>query len=298
MPPTDLWYDLDGFEFGGAYAETGFLVHDMDPGTAEIVTGDAGFPRQDGTRFGRDYRSGRTITFNIVVLPEHGEDGTGVEAQDRFGTLASAWLADEVRATPGAVSVLRLTRGGRTRRVYGRPRRFMPAPERARFGWWSADADFACVDHLFYGDAELTTTIGMVEPSVGGLVGPLVGPIDAESAGEGLETMFVGGTQPAWLKLVIHGPIVDPVVEVTGLWSIKLLTTLPSDGWIEIDPSPWNRVVRRHDGANMAGTFTYGSRRLSQMRIPPGQQQIVLRGIDPTNTAYVQAFAREAYASY
>lgn len=296
--PAELSYDLDGFAFGGAFAETGFLVNDMDPGSAEIVNNDAGYPRQDGTRFGRDYRSGRTITFNIVVLPDYQVAGSGVDAQDRFGTLASAWLADEVRATPGAVSVLRITRGGRTRRVYGRSRRFAPSAERAQFGWFSADADFQCVDHLFYGDAELATTIGMTLPSVGGLVGPLIGPIDAESAGEGLQHLFVGGTQPGWLKMVIHGPIVDPFVEVVGQWSLKLNVTLASDDWIEIDPAPWNRLIRSKSGANMAGKLTYDSRRLTQMRIPPGTQQILLRGIDPTATAYVQCFVREAYSHY
>lgn len=295
--PAELSYDLDGFQFGGAWAESGFLVNDMDPGAAEVVNNDAGFPRQDGTRFGRDYRSGRTIAFNIVVLPDHGQDGAGVAQQDKFGLLASVWLADTVRATPGAVSVLRMTRGGRTRRVYGRPRRFQQAPDRARFGWFSVDADFACVDHLFYGDTELVTTISMEHPSIGGLVGPLIGPIDAESAGEGLQVIHVGGTQPAWLKTVIHGPIVDPIVEVVGLWSLQLKVTLASDDWIEIDPSPWNRLIKRADGANMAGKLTHNSQRLTQMRIPPGPQQILLRGIDPTVTSYLQCFIREAHAA-
>lgn len=295
--PVEGSFDLDGFEFGGAFAESGFITT-MTPGSATVVNNDAGYPRQDGTRFGRDYRSGQTLGFKTVVVPPHDGDGTDVGCQDRFGLLASAWLADEVRATPGAVSVLRMTRNGRTRRVYGRPRRFEPPDDADRFGWFSVDMDFACVDHLYYGDSELVTTISMEHPSVGGLVGPLIGPIDAESAGEGLQLMHVGGTQPAWLKMVIHGPIVDPIVEVVGLWSIKLNVSLASDDWIEIDPAPWNRLIKRRDGANMAGKLTQGSQRLTQMRIPPGPQQVLLRGVDPTVTAYVECFVREAHASY
>lgn len=293
MPGVDLVYDLDGFTFGGSFAETGILVRDFDPGSADITNNDNPLPMQDGIRFGRDYRGGRVLTFDVLVM-----DGTGPDAQDQFGDLASAWDADTVRATPGAVSVLRMTRGGRTRRVYGRPRRFAPLAERAEFGWFGALMDFQAVDNIFYGDSELSTTIGMSAPSVGGLIGPLIGPIDAESAGEGVQTLFVGGNKPGWLGMRIQGPIVDPIVEVVGSWKIKMNITLASDDWVTIDPTPWNRAVRRRNGGNLAGAFTSDSQRLSQMRIPPGAQQILLRGIDPTGSASVQTFIREAYGWY
>jgi len=292
--PADLSYDLDGFLFG---VGSDFHVNDLDMGEVEIRNNDAAMPRQDGIRFGRDTRGGRTLTFvDVLVMTSNGTD---VSAQDAFARFTSAWRANLVRSTPGAVSILKLTRGGRTRRVYGRPRRFAPASERNRFGWFSADADFQCVDDLFYSDAELTTSIGMTVPSVGGLVGPLIGPIDAESAGSGVESLFVGGTEPAWVSVQIHGPIIDPSVEVEGQWSFKLAgVTLASDEWVLVDPSPWNRTVQRSNGANMGGYFTQASQRLSDMRIAPGPTQIILRGTDPTNTAYAQSYVREAYASY
>src|SRR5690606_6382091 len=158
-----------------------------------IISNDASLPMQDGLRFGRDYRAGRVITFEMIIM-----SGTGREALDELARLETAWLADTVRATPGRVATLRLTRAGPTRRAYGRPRRFAMAPERERFGWISATADFQCIDHLFYSDAELITTVKMVSPSVGGLSGPLIGPIDADAFSEGILDFFLGGTVPSW----------------------------------------------------------------------------------------------------
>lgn len=293
--PDDLSYVLthpDGTGYGFGMG-TDVLVLDLEVGQADIVSNDASLPMQDGLRFGRDYRAGRVITFDMIVLL-----GTGPDALDALARVETAWLADTVRATPGMVSALSLTRGGRTRRVYGRPRRFALAPERDRFGWLSAIADFQCVDHLFYSDAELVTTVGLSTPSVGGLVGPLIGPIDAESAGEGVLDVFVGGTVPGWPVIRISGPIVDPTIELTGHWSATLRTTLASDQWVTIDTTPWNRAVRRHDGANLAGRFTASSQRVSHMRVPPGRQQFVLRGLDPTGTAHADIHIREAFSSY
>lgn len=288
--PDDLSYDLDGYVFGQG---TEVMVLDLEIGSADIATNDAVLPRQDGIRFGRDYRTGRVITFDMIVTT-----GTGVESLDHLADLENVWLADLTRGTPGAVSILKLTRAGRTRRVYGRPRRFAMASERNRYGWISAVADFQCVDHLFYSDAELSTTIGMSSPSVGGLVGPLIGPIIAESAGEGVLDLFVGGNQPAWPVIRVNGPIIDPTIEVTEQWAATLNVTLASDQWVVIDPSPWNRTVRRNDGANLAGKFTASSQRLSQMRVPPGRQQFLLRGTDPTGSASMNVFVREAHSSY
>ena len=287
---VDLYYEIDGFKFGEG---TNWIVQDLEVGAPEIVNTDVRLPRQDGLRFGRDYRAGQQITFEMINIA-----GTGTDVLDELGQLRTAWLADTVRATPGAVSILSLTRGGRTRRVYGRPRRFAVASERSRFGWVSVIADFQCVDHLFYGDAELAYTVGMAAPSVGGLVGPLVGPIDAESAGEGVHSVFIGGNVPAWPVMRIHGPIVDPSIEVVGQWSAKINVSLASDQWVTIDPTPWNRAVRHRQGGNLAGAFTSDSQRLSQMRLPPGPQQVILRGLDPTGTAKLQMWIREAYNSY
>lgn len=288
--PADLSYELDGFTFG---SDTDVLVLDLEVGPADIISNDASLPMQDGLRFGRDYRAGRVLTFEMIVML-----GTGPDALDALARLETAWLADTVRATPGAVTILSLTRGGRTRRVYGRPRRFALAPERDRFGWLSATADFQCLDHLFYGDAELVTTVGMASPSVGGLVGPLIGPIDAESFAEGILDVFVGGTVPGWPTIRINGPIVDPTIELVGQWSAKLNVTLASDQYVTIDTTPWNRAVRRSDGANMAGKFTAASQRVSHMRVPPGRQQFILRGLDPTGSAHADVHIREAFPSY
>jgi len=293
--PDDLSYELvlaeeNVYRFGMG---TEVLVLDLEVGQADIVSNDASLPMQDGLRFGRDYRAGRVITFEMIVM-----SGTGVEALDELARLETAWLADEVRATPGRVAMLRLTRGGRTRRVYGRPRRFAMASERDRYGWISATADFQCSDHLFYSDDELVVGVRMYTPAVGGLTGPLIGPIYADDFTEGIIDFFLGGTVPSWPVITIQGPIKDPTIELTGYWKATLQTSLASDQSVTIDTTPWNRAVRRNDGTNLAGRFTADSQRLSHMRVPPGRRQFLLRGYDPSNTARAYIHIREAFSSY
>lgn len=280
--------DTDGLLFGRG---TPITVAAADFGAAEVAVADTDRSREDGQRFGRDFYSARTITFDMTVLTR----GSALPTLDE---LAAAWRADAVRSTPGAVLALRHRRGGRTRRTFGRPRRFAPTAGATLRGLVPVVADFRTVDHLFYDDAELTSTVSITEAAQGGLVLPLRPPLVLSGSGSGRAPVQVGGTESTWLVSAIHGPILNPTVQVVDQWSITLLTSIAAGQTVVVDPRPWKRTVTGSDGSNLAGAFTADSQRLSLLRIPPGTHEVILRGQDPTGTASLTTFWRAAWSSF
>lgn len=279
--------------FGGKKT-TPYYVETADFGEAGMANNVISAPRADGRIFGRDYRDGRTILFSGSIITPAGPTA----ALDALDAIESAWDPENLRTQPGDVAVLRMRRGGRTRRVYGRPRRFKSTSGATQRGWIPFTMDFETSDHRYYSDGEFVETIGMIPKAQGGLVGSLKGPLIAAGTNDGSGILSVHGSKPSWLTTRINGPIINPTIELLGFWKFQLNVTLAYDQWVVIDPTPWTRMVRRNDGANLAGEFTAASVTLSEMRAPKGDQQLLLTGIDATNTATAQAYWRDTYASY
>ena len=303
-PLPELAYELmsaDGPEFQWGRG-TDIHVRQFDDGTVESEAGTVPNPRADGVRFGRDYFRGRTLSWEGDIYTTRSSPGSNTASLELHEQFRDAWTPDEVRLTPNRVMALRMRRGGRIRRVFGRPGAFSSTSGKSARGWIPYVCTFKCVDHLYYDDTEYSEHIPMIPTSIGGLQGPLIGPIIASDESEGSGLIQIRGTKPSWLILRINAPIatplVDPIVEVVDRWFIKLNTTLFPGQFIVIDPSPWNRYVRRNDGKNMSGIFTAQSARISSMQIPPGNNQVLLRGNDTSGTASIDAFWRDTYTSY
>lgn len=289
----DLAYELDGFLFG---TDSQYIVTNVEYGSTEIVSNDTPLPRADGIRFGRDYRNNRVITFDIAINQSPHENGDLVLTL--LSQLETAWLANGVRGVPGAVSSLRLSRNGRTRRVFGRPRRFATTPERDHGGWVEVTADFTTVDPFYYSDSEFQHGISIVPTQGGGLLAPLVAPLSTLGVSYGPGDVTIGGTLPCWPVFVIRGPIVSPKITAVGEWSFTLAQTLLADEWIVVDTRPWSRGVRKNGLANIAGSLDNQAPRLPNMALKPGSHEIVLSGTDVTGTANVTVAWRDTYASY
>lgn len=283
--------DTDRVMFGRG---SSYYIEKAEFGEPDISTNDTSNPREDGQHFGRDTKGGRSIVFEGNILTDPGK----TPALDALNALETAWDAERVRATPSGYSFLRMRRGDRIRRVYGRPRKFASSSQTTQRGWIPFTAEFVTIDHLYYDDAEFQDLVSIVPGGVGGLEGELIGPIIASDATEGDGTIFVSGTKPAWLAYKIQGPIAYPTISVVDQWYATLNVVLASDQYIVVDPARWNRSVRRENGANVAGAFTANSVRLSQMKVPPGTQRVSLSGTDPTGTAAMTVYWRGAFSSY
>lgn len=289
----ELSYDLDGFVFGEG---TDYVVDDFQIDPGETRTNDTDQPRGDGVRFGRDLFTGQVLTFQIVINESpYPCDQPGPLTQQ--AALTSAWRANKVRSQPGATTILRLRRGGRIRRAYGRPRRRLPSAEKDLHGWVGMTCDFQCIDDLWYADSEHSNTVSIVPPQAGGLIFPFTFPWSSVGISYSPGVITVGGDEPAWMCFLIRGPITRPVVEVVGHWAIGLNVTLRAGEYIAVDPRPWSRGVRTSNGANLAGALVPGSPRLSDVRLDRSTYEIVLRGQDETGTASMSVAWRESFAS-
>lgn len=291
----DFSYDMGGHKFGRG---TDYYISSVDFGDADQLNNDAPLPRGDGMRFGRDYRGGRTITFEGNILTNRRLPGDTDAAANALDVMQAAWDNEFLRLSPGMVVPLRMERYGRIRRVFGRPRRFAATMGSVTRGRIPFTCDFQCVDHRFYDDTESSQNISIIPPEVGGLAGPLIGPIISSAGGEGGSSVQIYGTKPSWMAFRIYGPIIDPEIEFVGQWSFKLNLSIAYDQSVLIDPSPWARSVRRvSDGANYSGAFTASSQRLSGMQLPPGEHEVLLKGNDVTGSAKVTIFWRNTYAT-
>lgn len=286
---TDWQFTLNGVTFG---SETSYVLREFEHGKPETRDQDRPAPREDGARMGRDYLSGAVFSFTLSVLKPEG----ATDAMDSLAILRKAW--EGPRSESGDVVALTFQRpGADPKRVYGRPRRFTPTWADVIFGWIPVVAEFQTVDHRTYADAEGFNSVSLVPPSAGGLEAPLVAPLSTVAQSEEPGEITVGGDEDAWLVATFHGPVTRPVLEVLDEWRMELAITLASDQSVTVDPRPWSRGVRRENGANVAGTLTGDSPRLSRLRVPPGEHVVVFRGEDETGTASLDVRWRDAYLS-
>lgn len=273
---------------------------------ADDRTDDQEMVTEDGVRFGRDFTGGMTITFDVGVdtsqttssktMTPQARTAANLDAVDR---LRAAWSAKALKRRPGAVAVLREAYGGRERVFYGRPRGFaVPQVEghpRDRLGYTAVLARFDCVDQNYYDGVEQSIDVPIAPAASGGLVAPLKSPLRAVRPNSSTRVLSVGGTSPAVPVITLYGPGSNLTVEFVGVFSVGIRATLAYDQRVTIDPRPFARTVLNQAGASWAGRLT-GVARLSDMLIPPGQRQVIIRGTDTTGTAKANIRWRNTYA--
>jgi len=295
VPGLGEWqYAIDELVFG---YRTTWPVYAFDLDYPEVSSQDTPVPREDGISMGIDRLGGMTISVEFEV-----EADTEAQALDALAEIRRAWYGNDKRLVPQAYQVLSYRTGGagEQRRVYGRGRALAPASmQNVHVGLIPCTAQFQCRDPYTYSDVEYNDTTTLVPPATGGLVFPATLPfLFTGGGGMGSRGFEVRGEDPAWLATRINGPITDPVIEVVGQFSYKLLTTIPAGDAVLVDPQPWQRTVRRaSDGANMSGTLSGSSAWLADMRVQPGWHDIVLRGTDPTGTSSVEVYWRTVRSS-
>lgn len=264
--------------------ETEYVISAFTPGgKPESETNDRVRPNTDGRIFGRDRLNGRNIALELTVdCPDLASASTA------YSALARVWNDAATRRTSSEVVPMRVRMfdGVGTKTVYGRPRRFESVNEHfLDRGRVDVVADFACVDHLWYEEQPDPMTVSINVPSTGAFTAPFTVPVISSTTSSGVGEFATAGTEDTWLRARIHGPIAGPIIDVLGLYQVHLTTILLDDQYVDIDARPWVRTVLRNDGANLAGTFTADTPPMSQMVLPPGAHEVVLRGVDMTSTA-------------
>ncbi|MDH6628664.1 hypothetical protein M2271_006497 [Streptomyces sp. LBL] len=283
-----------------------YCLSEPDIAFADVDVADAPLPGEDGVRMGRDYQRSATATFELGVDGSHtlidrhwplrpgpkdrvgkwtdmeaalafvkkDDQSPAVRGLDGVNLLRQVWRADAIRGRAGRVSWLAHKTGGRTRRLYGRPRKFAVSHSRlSSQGYTPVVADFVAVDDRFYDETaqqvELYDHVAVSLPWRPG-------------RGSRPEWLYTSkktivfqqkGTMHTYPYIDVYGPCKNPKITMGGLWAVQLDMTIAAGAYVRIDPRPWIRTVTLRSGADsksVADKLTRASPRLAQMFIPPG----------------------------
>lgn len=266
------------------------------PGTYTWRTQDDSSPVGDGGRTGIDLIDPGSWNFQLFT---NMEDEIG--ALEELARLALAWRADEVRKESGEVVPLRYRMANRTRRVYGRPRRFeAPLDNRLFGGYVPITCDFKTVSELFYSDEEyVSPEVGSLLPTTGGFTAPIVTPLTTETADVVRPYEFtVGGVMPTpYVLYEFTGPRTDAYLDVDGEYQVILKGTIPLGTTIIVDTRPWRMSIYRQDGGGMGNMLSRRTRLASLPALRPGYHTVSLGGSDPSGLSRARVRWREANPS-
>jgi hypothetical protein len=287
---SDYQFELDGFVFGRGLPV--FVDSDgFDPGDYEKITQDGVNPITGARMFGRDMHGSTTWTFSCHV---DREDPVG--ALETLEAMGATWL-DEKWLEPDNIAMLRYAIGGRTRVVFGKPRRFGTAMTNTLIGGHLPPvATFDLSDTKHYADTEQILDLGVYASVPGGFEAPLVFPLVIELPADSSPTraVTVGGTTKTGLVIEFTGPLTDGSVTIGDL-EIGFVGTLPDDSKFIIDARPWSMGITRvgpQDGVALSRAT-----RLTRALLAPGSYQAHMRGTDQTGTAQCRVRWRDAYAT-
>lgn len=244
--------------------------------------------RADGRRVGEDLIPGQVVVLPVEARPDERP------LSEVVAELISVWRGDDVRRRSGALASL-VSDSGRT--TYGRPRPVAPDQSNRLFGIARAELVFECVDDLWYGPAQ-TTSITLVPEFTGGLPVPAAVPF-VLGGGTGVSDFIVtvGGDVATRPVFEMHGPILDPFIEVVGVGRLVFRGQLAYDQTLTVDTRLWAQWVKRN-GASFPGALSPAGSRLSDMVLKPGSYQIFFGGYDPTGTASLDVLVEPAFTSF
>lgn len=281
----------DGVPFGIGL-DVSLDAEGFAPGSTDWAVQDAEDPSSGVTMFGRDRLLGPVWNWQLHVNRTDAD-----EAIETLGVFKTAWRALHIRNTPGAVVALRYRVGGRTRRIYGRPRRFeAPPTNQILSGYVPVSVDFKCVDDFTYEDQETTVTLSLGEDledptqdTGGGFIFPVTFPVATLPPTRERIQVSVGGDAPTYPIVRFNGPVVDPRL-VTDDWTLSLGYTIPAGQYVEIDTRPWRQTVMLNGATSVAGRL--GRRqRLSKVYFNPGRFEAKYVGFSSSSSTCVVRWA-------
>lgn len=242
------------------------------PGGPDWYTEDSNNPINGAMQFGRDHPLATSWQWGMHVNRDQVANAAASLAE-----LAAAWRAPHIRQEIGAVLAVRYQFAGRTRRVFGRPRRFEYEPNNAILnGFIPISADFQCVDCYTYDDVEQAISMSLELLPAGGMVFPTTFPTSPLPSGNQNSAIIVDGDADAYPIIRFEGPITNPSLE-TAEWELSLDMQLNDGDYVEIDTRPWVQTALLNGDVSVAGAL--GKRQwLSHMSLSPGQHDFRYRG--------------------
>lgn len=263
----------------------------FDPGGLDWLTQDSVSSTRGTTHFGTDVPIAQLWLWSAHLNREDAESALASLAE-----LSRAWRAARVNAAPGAVSCLRYRVGGRTRRVYGRPRRLASPPDNMLLsGYAPVTMDFQRSNDLHYGDDLQRATLALHSASEGGLILPTILPADTLPSGRRDGNLLVGGDAETQPKIRFDGPVSHPFLE-TSQWRLDWREEIPIGQYVEIDTRPWALSVTKN-GAPYPASKLGRRQYLSEISLAPGQSDLRFGGASVTGGGTCTVEWRDAWQS-
>lgn len=276
-------YELGSVVFG---SNTLYPVELCEPSGYGVTVGDYSAPETDEIRFGRDTLQPGTLQFTMGVMDNRPNFGSVLPLEEMqyegarkyLEKLAAEWKSDDIRSTWGAVKPLRYNRDGFTRRAYGRPRKFTHGAITRKSEFVPVACEFQLADTNFYDDTENLITL---------------------DAGNSATLTRGEGRGKAWFQVFIEGPIINPTLTFSGLFTMQLTYTVQAGRIAQISTYPWERRAVSSLGENLApllgGTTPY----MERLYVPSGAETMISfngSGTDANTKAHV--LWREVYHTF
>ena len=249
MPLQPYQYSLSGVVFG---RDTDITIQKIDLQPYNVNNQDFQVQRSDEARFGVDTLTPSPMIFTMSVLQNYQLESmsglsTAPQPDDLFAAvsnrrltqLAYVWKNPAVRMTWGAtIPLLFCDKTGQVRRVYGRPGKFVHAPRNKQGEHWiDVQAEFRRADTYAYSDTEYY--VGHPTDESKGL----------PPGGTVVNAARQDGDGRSWLRFLIYGPAVHPVIQY-GDQTLELSSTIPPGVIEEVSSYPWARRVVDSNNVN------------------------------------------------
>lgn len=291
----DWQFELAGARFGKGLP---VIVTSFDRGGSDTRNQDQPAGRGDWMNFGTDRRTPGVWAWTLETNGQLVRDG--LTALAALEDLEAAWDAPDVRGEPGAVLPLRYQHFGRTRVVFGRPRRFTaPLTTQVAQGRIKIAADFQLAEPWSYDDVEqsVTLSVGAAVTSGAAVAFPTRFPrLWGGAAGRpGTRDITVGGRRSTWLTAVITGPVTDPYLVIGDqVLQLRGIVSPGSSNRVTVSALPWAAGVYRTTDGAQTGVYLDAGSRLAQLQAAPGDHLLTFGGIDNTGSATCVVSWRDA----
>ena len=288
----EFQFELDNYVFG--HRRPIFVDQDgFDPGDDTVLEQDQINPINGSRVMGRDVPSAGTWTFSMHVDQEDPET-----ALAELANLAKIWRNGSTGFQTGrTVKMLRYNLAGRTRVVFGRPRRFSAKPNNRLLGGYLPPlATFDLSDSLHYDDVADLVDLVMVPDVSGGFAFPASFPItftrdpDAEAPG----AITIGGDAATNPVVTFYGPILNPGLTI-GTFKLGLSGSIGEGGSVTVDTRPWAQTITR--AGDTSGVKLSRDTRLVRASLRPGTYSALFRGVDTTGQSRCRILWRNAWHS-
>lgn len=249
------------FVFGGAGSPWQIIDLDGLEGLPDLRTQDSEKGYNDGMFSGRDFYSGRTLTFTIYTFASQ-----TASAATNFNTLQQA-LAPQQSGT--SLLQFQLSPTDTPKRLYGRvrTRRTTIDPEYT-YGYIRAQITIYCPDPRYYDETLSTATLSPQTP-VGRTYNRIYNLVYGASSLQNTTTITNAGWVATGPQITIVGPAVNPTISnLTTNQSITINGTLAATDNLVIDLDLKAITLNGSSARNlMAGNSQWFS-------APPGSSQI------------------------